>query len=33
MLKATLEHAMAAVSAGLFVAVVGAWCSVFTYLP
>ncbi len=29
MLKATLEHAMAFVSVGLFVAVLSAWCSVF----
>lgn len=33
MLKAYLEYAMAFVSAGLFVAVIGAWCSVLTYLP
>ncbi len=32
MLKATLENAMAFVSAGLFVAVIGAWCSVLSLL-
>jgi hypothetical protein len=33
MLKAYLEHAMAFVSLGLFIAVTGAWCSVLSLMP
>jgi hypothetical protein len=32
MLKAYLEHAMAFVSVGLFVAVLSAWCSVLSVM-